>query len=99
MQKLEIVALLNFQDKLQTRNRSCISISSISITVLLIVYIYTKFSSKYETTVFFAVLSKMVSLNRHYFSYLHFKQKKTVNIFLIIKVILVMWICNIIKLG
>ena len=61
MQKLQIVALLNFQDKLQTRNRSCISISSICITVLLIVHIYTKFPSKYETTVFCAVLSKMVS--------------------------------------
>ena len=61
MQKLEIVALLNFQDKLQTRNRSCISISSICMKAMLIMHIYTKFPFKDETTVFCAVLSKMIS--------------------------------------
>ena len=61
MQKLEIVTLLNFQDKLQTRKQSCISISSICVTVLLIVHIYTKFPFEVETTVFCAVLSKTIS--------------------------------------
>ena len=64
MQKLEIVALLNVQDKLETRKPSCISISSICMTVLLIEHIYTKFPFKDETTVSYAVvLSKTISFD------------------------------------